>query len=147
MTVTTDHTPDEIRHALAHCSGSESYHRWSMLFRRHVATDGVKVLAELCGAYWLLDAIVSYHPRLVRRGGDILEYQRWVLEVVPRTDDECRHAFLRCFDLDGKRVLTQKIHLTDFPLDEGCTILVKPIGMNAEETAYNEWCLLLRSED
>lgn len=141
-------TPDEIRDKLAHCYGSEGYRNWSGLFRRHFATDGAITLAETCGAYWLLDAIASHHSSVRQRGGDrLMEFQCWKLKVLPATGDKPRRAMLRCYDGDSdKAIVTQRIPFTDFPLNEGCKLYVKPCDVNADGTEYSKWCVMLPSE-
>ncbi len=145
---TTLLTPDEIRDKLAHCYGSEGYRNWSMLFRNHYATEGAILLAETCGAYWLLDAIASHHADVRRRGGHrLMEFQCWKLKMLPASGDKPRRAMLRCYDGDSdKAVVTQRIAYTDFPLDEGAKLYVKPCDTNAEGTAYTKWCVMLPSE-
>lgn len=52
-----------ISQQLAHCSGTEGYHRFNMLFRNVIATDGMMFLAKNGGnngAFWLLEAIASH---------------------------------------------------------------------------------------
>ena len=54
---------------LAGFSGTEEYHRYSPLFRRMLLTDGAKYVADNGGghgAYWLMDAIASHQPKLLR---------------------------------------------------------------------------------
>jgi len=144
----TTMTADEIRNNLAQCYSSEGHHKWSILFRHHVTTDGGMLLAESCGAFWLLDAVASHHANVRRKGGQkLMEFQKWVLKVLPATEDKPRRGMLRCYDGDSdKAIVTQRIPYTDFPLDEGVTLYVEPCGLNADETAYNRWCIMLPRE-
>jgi hypothetical protein len=99
--------------------GTENYHRWSILFRRHVLTDGCKFVAdngsksEKGSAYWLFDAIASYHSKVMKHKDDRLHYfQIWKLNV---TDGK---AVLTCWADTGKgerAKIRQEIEYTDFP--------------------------------
>ena len=91
-------------------TGTENYHRFSLLFRRHVLTDGAKYLAENCGAYWLMDAIASHHPTAMKNVF-LKEFQIWFLR---KTNDKIT---LTCFADTGsgnKALITQKISHSDF---------------------------------
>jgi hypothetical protein len=47
----------DIINELSQFWGTENYHKhWLGL----VYTDGIKAMAELCGAYWLIDVVASY---------------------------------------------------------------------------------------
>jgi hypothetical protein len=62
---------------LEHFCGSEEYYKH---FLGLLYTEGVKYLAENAEAYWLIDAIVSYQPRL-RKVRSLSEFQLWFLHV------------------------------------------------------------------
>jgi hypothetical protein len=122
---------------LDHFTGTEAYHRWSLLFPRMVLTDGAKFVADnggTNGAYWLVDAIASYQPRLCKHRDDRLrEIQFWTLKV---TDDS---AVLTCrADSDVPPVVTQRIEYTDFDLPE-IDLWALPIG-------DGRWVIMLPSE-
>jgi len=98
-------TKEEIQTGLAHCIGTEQYHKNTQLLN-FVYTDGVKFLWESCDAYWLLIAIAS-HKRTE-------PFQVWKLEVF-----EDKTAVLTMKeDTNEPLIVEQKIHYTDFPLDE-----------------------------
>jgi hypothetical protein len=103
----------ELENALAQCWGSDYLiGHWT---RRLNFTQGVHVLAEKGGAYWLIDAIASHQTdkRLVR-SQRLREFQLWELKVKP--DRSCT---LTCrADSNEAPVITQEIEYTDFPLDE-----------------------------
>ena len=84
-------------------TGTENYYQhW---LKRGVYTDGVKYLAEKAGAYWLLDAIFSYHRSE--------PFQIWTLKV----NDS--HATLEMREDTGAPIkVRQEIEFTDFPLKE-----------------------------
>jgi hypothetical protein len=95
---------------LCQFTGTEEHHRWSILFRRYLLTDGAKYLADKAGAYWLMDAIASYFTEPKVRNEP---FQVWNLKV---NDD--RSATLKMDDGNGNVKVTQVIEYTDFPLPE-----------------------------
>lgn len=98
-------TAEELRSLMAQCTGTEQYHRVTMLPLN--ATDGVRMVAEKAGAFWLFDAIASYQLNKKIRG---LSIQFWFLEV---KDNETE---LYCIEDTGKpKIVSQKIQFTDFP--------------------------------
>lgn len=54
----------ELYKNLAHFTGTDAYHRFSFVFPNVVLTDGAEYLARSAGAYWLMDAIACYLPRI-----------------------------------------------------------------------------------
>jgi hypothetical protein len=91
---------------LGHFTGTQQWHRWNPLARNVLLTDGALYVAEEAGAYWLMDAIASYQPFLLKKN----EYfQSWKLRVSGSS------AELICEDGDLKHLLTQRIEHTDFP--------------------------------
>lgn len=54
-------TPAELLGDLAQFSGTEAYHRTHPGL---LATDGAKYLADVAGAYWLLDIVWSVLPKI-----------------------------------------------------------------------------------
>jgi hypothetical protein len=104
---------EALQDALAHCCGSENwYQHWMNARFRY--TDGVKLLADRAGAYWLLDAIVSHQTsKQIRSSKSLQEFQLWELKV--NADQSC---VLTCrVDSDMPPVVAQSIEYTDFPLD------------------------------
>ena len=75
-------------------------------------TDGVYHVAETGGAYWLIDAIASYQPKLLK-DTMLQEFQHWILKV----DLDNQKAQLICERDSNDVVLTQDIEFTDFPLE------------------------------
>lgn len=92
--------------------GTANYHRWNPLFRNILATDGAKLLADTCGAWWLLDAIASHivTSAKVRRE----PFQVWTLAPITNGG-----AMLRATDGDKGtgpvELAAQDIEHTDFP--------------------------------
>ena len=111
--MSTTITPETIRSNLGQFFGTETWTKWSPLFRNCLLTDGTLYLAENCGAYWLMDAVASYKHDPVFRGQD---FQVWALV---KGDDGWR---LSAEDGNGNALASQFIEYSDFPLDEGVTI-------------------------
>lgn len=87
--------------------------------RRVIYTPGVEYVAEQGGAYWLIDAIVSYFgssqmKQAIAQDDRLASLQFWLLEVGPD-----RKAKLTCrADAGVAPAITQEIPFTDFPLDQ-----------------------------
>lgn len=92
-------------------TGSMEKHAISFLCKplKVFCSDGVAYLAKEGNAYWLIDAILSHYPNARRQFGE--EMQVWKLDV---KDDK---ALLYCVNSEGKKIITQKIEFTDFPLE------------------------------
>lgn len=101
-------TPEQIQAELDQYTGTERYYRYSSMFPSILLTEGTKRMAEVCGAYWLIDVIAS-HVRSVK--------------------DSFSVALLTVNNGKAKFTLTdvlpvnityakQSISFTDFPLDE-----------------------------
>ena len=117
---------------LGQFTGTERHHAWSFLFRKHVLTDGAKYVADKAGAYWLMDAIASYHARCVK---DVMlqDFQLWQLKV---TDGK---GVLTCRrDSNERPAIRQVIEYTDFPNGE--------ITLYCNRCDEAKWCIMLRSE-
>ena len=98
-------TSEELKAEMAQCTGTEQYHRITLMPLK--ATDGVVMVAEKAGAFWLFDAIGSYQeePKIKE-----LDIQFWFLEV------KDNKAELYCIEDTGKpKLITQEIAFTDFP--------------------------------
>lgn len=100
---------------LAQYTGTDNYHRYSPLFRNHVLTDGCKYVADNASAYWLFDAICSYHAKiktLCKKDPRLIDLQIWKLVA------KDNKATLTCWGDTGKNekpVITQRISYTDLP--------------------------------
>ena len=101
-------TAEQIKEHLAQFSGTECYYQH---FTGMKYTDGVKALADMCGAYWLLDAIASYQSKC-RRDPMLVDQQFWFLK---KTDSGW---ILICERDQDDVAFSQKIEYSDFPLDE-----------------------------
>ena len=113
-------TPAQIKANLRQFTGSEEFYRHG-LFRSFIYTEGMNYVAETCGAYWLLDAILSWqNERQIRQDCRLAHFQFWRLRV----NHNDNTAVLSCEDGNGKIVLTQDIDHTDFPLTEFTCYLI-----------------------
>ena len=90
---------------LAQFCGTENWYKHWMSSVTY--TDGVKHVADAAGAYWLIDAILSYRRKE--------EFQLWILKV----DLEKSSAVLTMQeDTNEPELVRQEIEYTDFPLKE-----------------------------
>jgi hypothetical protein len=90
---------------LTHFTGTEHYYRIS---RRHLLTDGTKYLAEMAGAFWMMDAIASHLSEIGT--GD------WFVVVKVKVQDS--KATMLYEDGNGNEHARQDIPYTDFPMNE-----------------------------
>ena len=100
---------------------SELYKHWLKQFSY---TDGVKFLADQANAHWLVDAIASHQPPLLR-DEMLKEFQIWKLVV----NAEDKTAKLICERDTNDVAVTQDILFTDFPLPEIKLFLVAKVLM------------------
>lgn len=91
-------------------TGSENWYRHP-LNKGVLYTDGAQYLAEMAGAYWLLDEIAC--AQLSIDAVIIEAFQVWRLTVKPD-----QSATLVCEDGNNTVVYSKEIEFTDFPLDE-----------------------------
>jgi hypothetical protein len=101
-------TPEEIQANLDRFSGSETFTKWSPLFRNSVLTDGALYLAENCGAYWLMDIIGSYQSESKFRTQN---FQVWKL------DRKGEGWLVTAEDGNGNVIDRQDVGVSDFPLN------------------------------
>jgi hypothetical protein len=92
--------------------------RYKTLNRRVIYTNGVKYLADECGAYWLIDAIASYYgttkmQAAIEADCRLESLHFWRLDVA---DDESAVLFARA-DSGVPPFVEQQIPYTDFPLE------------------------------
>lgn len=95
-----------IEYLLGHFTATENYYRqWTGAF---VYTDGVRFLAEMAGAYWLIDLIASWQPK-ARADPALHDFQLWELRV------SSTRATVTCSRDAGDEAFRQEIEFTDFP--------------------------------
>jgi hypothetical protein len=109
---------NEIKANLDQFTVTQEYHRWSILFKKHLLTDGAKYLADKLNCYWLMDAVASWHGEAMKHEA-LREMQVWKLTV------KGSKALLVCEDGNDNKILQQKIPYTDFLLNE-ITLWVQP---------------------
>lgn len=115
----------DLKSELAYFYGTESWHRVS--HTGVLASDGILHLSEKAGAFWLVDAIGSYLPDIIRTGDRMAtcKLQKrdngdWVLSL-----DTLYKSF------------KQVIEYSDFP--------IKQITLFLCDNGF-AWCLMLPSE-
>ena len=122
---------------LAQFSGTEGYHRWSIMFRRMVLTDGTLFVAKnggTSGAFWLFDTIASHQPKALKNEM-LRDIQFWKL-TVKEGKNGSKSAVLECrTDSGEKPFITQKIEYTDFDLPE-IDIWVGPVDEAIGQVVY-----------
>jgi hypothetical protein len=108
------YSEEEIKKILAQHCGTEQY--WLCIPNNSdfKITDGVKAMAEICDAYWLIMAIFSWQiQEKVRKE----VFQLWKLEYINKEKGD--EAVLICEDGNKNEITRQEISYTDFPLPEG----------------------------
>lgn len=124
-------TPQELQDNLRQFTGTENYHRWSVLFRNFVLTDGAKYLAEEAGAYWLMDMVASHYQSYKNEG--------FVCANLMKVDGKWD---LLLTDGNDRELASQEIGWSDFPLDD-FSLYVIPQEM---EDGAKLWVILLPGE-
>src|SRR5690606_14724767 len=101
----------EVREYAAQANGSLHLHRFNRFAPTFLATDGAKLVADQCGAYWLLDAIVSHQlkPKVKAE-----PFQSWHLEQNAHLQAS---VILWADDGNGNELARQVIPYSDFPRD------------------------------
>ena len=90
-------------------TGTEHWYRHGLV-RTVLFTDGAQYVADMGGAYWLLDEIAL--AQRYKKAVAAEEFQLWRLTVKPDMT-----ATLICEDGNGNRVFSKRIGFTDFPLE------------------------------
>jgi len=138
--------------------GSDEIVIWNRIFPRFACTNALKELAEVAGAYWLLDAIASHVicsvPRLKNVCPELhcrmFELSFWDLH---KFQDEAHGWVLMGHDGNIKTdpdnkaspelgPVHQRIDVLDFPLQNGFTVYCARTHFNDR----NGWVLMLPSE-
>ena len=128
-------TANEIQNELSQYYGTEGY-RFNSITKMAgmVYTDGVKAMADLCGAWWLVDAIASHQPKAMK-DPMLRDMQFWTLKRIPEEPEPGLNtlgavlktknggkrkpaAILICERDSGDVAIKQELEYTDFPLDE-----------------------------
>jgi len=99
--------------------GSENWykHMFGMLY-----TDGIHFVAEQAGAYWLIDVVASYQPKM-RKNPGLRDFQLWNVKIDPENPSGCIVTMRDDSGEGSSEFVRQVIEYTDFPLvnfgDEG----------------------------
>lgn len=109
--------------------GTEHYYRYTGGLK---LTDGVKYLAEVAGAYWLLDIIASYQTEQKIRNE---HFQVWELKLSPDNATTGKHEAVATMktDSDQPELVRQEIEYTDFPLDSVTVWLIDGVMLLPSE--------------
>ena len=107
-------SPEEIREMLVQATGTEQYWRAFPNNDKFLFTDGVKLMAEMCGAFWLITAVFSWQSKAKIRNEP---FQVWILRFIDK--EKGGKSLLICEDGNKKELTRQEIEFTDFPLPEG----------------------------
>lgn len=116
--------------------GSTELHPHALV-RGVMFTNGIKYLADVCGAHWLVDAVASHQNGIYRRYPAECGFQVWRLEYNP-TDARPSTWVLEAWSdtpgaLESVRMVRQVIGYSDFPAEldgyefycEGGVVLMK----------------------
>lgn len=112
-----------VNNYIAHSHCTENWHRhFTGLL---VYTDGIKLVADVCGAHWLIDAVASHQttPKVRNEW-----FQVWRLLPRYSPDGSLDHWILDCWDDSpeypggeggppSKCLASQRIEMSDFPED------------------------------
>ena len=101
-----------IRYELKQFHGTSEYHKHLFPGKSPIIlTDGCKYVRDVCKAYWLFDAILSYQCDKILRG---INFQVWELKQL-RKDLTWQ---LTCREDTGRKpLISQSIEFSDFPVD------------------------------
>lgn len=103
-------------------NGSEKFYQNRL--SQIIYTDGVKEMAEKCGAYWLIDLVVSYQKS---KKVELEDFQVW--ELIREQENKFR---IKATDGNNHQIASQEIPFCDFRYDtatlwlvHGCLMLPK----------------------
>ena len=112
--------PERIRSALACQIGTKHYWKVFPDDNAFKITDGVKVMAEMCEAFWLVaDILACQLTQKTKREA----FQTWTLTL--NTEGKSSNALLVGENGNGKLIAKLEIPYTDFPLPEGITLFLE----------------------
>lgn len=110
-------TPEPMIDLRQFSGGTGQYYKHWL---RAVYTDGMKHVAEKCGAYWLIDLVVSHRNNLAKRLvlSDFpvkVTLEKWETEQKPN-GAKCKISY---YDENGAPIVftLQTIPYTDFPFE------------------------------
>lgn len=112
--LTREQKAEELRSLLAESRNGANDFLHNPLFRGFIYTDGAKEVAELCGAYWLLDKLGAEVAPLLLRKVNEGELALAFLHMTVQG----RKAFLRVSGHGDETLWSTDIGYTDFPEGE-----------------------------
>lgn len=95
-------------------NGSENFYQNK--FSPIIYTDGVKDMAESCGAYWLIDVVISHQ---LTKSIRMESFQVWELKRM-----KGKAFLINPTNGNKKQITRQQIHFSDFPYDQATLWLV-----------------------
>jgi len=98
-------TAEELNKALAGFTGTAKRYR-HFLVQSVEYTEGIKAMADLAGAYWLIDEVAFFQRKYIRN----LPFQLWRLEV-----KDNRGLLTMREDTNEPLKVKKPIKFTDFP--------------------------------
>lgn len=93
---------------LNYFTGTSQYY-FHPMFKAYRYTDGVRHVAKEGGAYWLIEAILSWQ---LDKAVKAEPFQFWTLKVTESS------AVLTATNGNNEEIARQEIEFTDFPLDK-----------------------------
>lgn len=138
--VTSADKAREVELYAANCNGTSYYHKQGPLSDMRY-TDGVQNLAEVCGAYWLVDLIASHQSTIRGERPDHHDFQVWRFMLTEPENAESRAWVAECWtdtpgELGSLLLARQLIPYSNFPpeLSPYCGVWVegKVILLNRE---------------
>lgn len=93
-------------------TGTNEYHKLSLLNFGLVCTDGILYLARNASCFWLIDIISSYQPKC-KADKSLRDIQFWTIKK-----GDGNAATVICDRDEGDTAFIQKLDYADFPFDE-----------------------------
>jgi hypothetical protein len=101
-----------IQHELRQFHGTAEYHKHLFPGKSPILlTDGCRYVRDVCKAYWLFDAILSYQCEQILKDVNFQVWELKRLKVDLTWQLTCRE------DTGLKPLIRQSIEFSDFPLD------------------------------
>jgi hypothetical protein len=122
--LTDEEKARRVREYAEQANGTERYYKAALGSLTY--TDGVKLIADTCGAYWLIDLVASWQPSVIRKAVRLREaglggFQVWNFTHEPRgaeTGSLRSRWVARCWsDVPGEslKLAAQVIPYSDLP--------------------------------
>lgn len=106
-------TPEALQSTIDHYIGGSDGRTRHPLNRSFIYTEGVKEIAELAGAYWLLDILATEcAPALLKL---FLDKEDWFQLVTFTVNDSSAGMLTMASDLNKPAIWSRSLEYTDFP--------------------------------